>query len=195
MIIESGTGNGKSVAVTEDNYLRVSSRVLSIEQHTILDGNAYNINTGDITLTSANESALLYLKNTGTQDWGNLGAIFLLGNSNVSGEDWVVKTYRNPTAGTLISSGTALEAFNRNFGSAKTLTGTVLSGLEGRTITASDGVAIQTRSPTNGRLVIAVGVLIPPGASVALSVEPPTGNTSVVVQCAFPILELEADHI
>jgi hypothetical protein len=31
-------------------------------------GNAYNFNTGSVTLTSANKSALMYMKNTGTKD-------------------------------------------------------------------------------------------------------------------------------
>lgn len=190
--IKSGAGNGKDAYVTTDNQLQVASRMETQEAHETELGNAYNINPGTINLTSANASALLYLKNTGDNPLKITTSITLLGTSTNGSGDWQVEVLRNPTAGTLLS-GTAYVPLNKNFGSANTLTGTALYGAEASTVTASDGTIIDSLYSSSGRKTVPVSLELPKGTSVAVRVTPPTGNTSANVQVALAVFERSVD--
>lgn len=188
-IIKDGGGTGKSAKVTPDNRLDVSARSVDLSVQEAFEDDAYNINTEDITLTSANESGLLYLKNTGANDIVISAFFYLLGNSTGGSGDWLVEVYRNPTGGTLISGGSAIVGHNRNFGSNKALTATILKGTEGSTITGGT-VAISSRLSSGGRKVVSIGaIILPRDKSVAVSVTPQTSNSSVKVQIAAAVYE------
>ena len=63
MIIENGAGDSKKLRINGRNEAMVFSVTESEAQASAELGDAYNINTGEITLTTSTSSALLYFKN------------------------------------------------------------------------------------------------------------------------------------
>jgi len=185
--IKDGTGRGTSAEVTESYKLMTLSVTEAISAHHAFEETAFNINTGNITLTSANASSVLYLKNNDDADMVIESFIYNLGSSTGGSGFTQVQVERNPTSGTVISGGTSFDAVNRNFGSAKTLTATSKKGAEGST-SSGGTVCLDSIFPSAGRNVISVGaIILPRGASLAVKVTPPTSNTSQTIQIAVSL--------
>ena len=85
----------------------------------------------------------------------------------------------NPTTGTLISDATnAAVKANNLIGDPKTIPADVFMGAEGKTIT--DGIVDVTAFIPNGLGSAGpVDTVLPPGASLSFSIEPPASNTSL----------------
>lgn len=191
MIINDGKGTGYQAEVDEYNRLQTLSVSLDASQRSAIDGETYNINTGTINLTTANESALLYLKNTGATDLHLTSIGYLLGNSTGGSGDTLMTVKRNPTAGTVVSGATSVDInVNKNFGSTKTLSVNAYKGAEGNTITGGGDAYYSLLPGVSRSYVINTGTLvIPQGSSISVSMTPPTGNTSVDVQVFFAITD------
>lgn len=198
--LEDGTGSGHKQKVTSNNRAQVEAIVEQQADHHAELGYKFNINTGDLTLTTACESALLYLKNNENDDIIISSFIYNLGNAvgaccaAISNQDILVDVYKNPTAGTVVSCAVAVQMnANMNFGSPITLCIDAYKGGEGKTLT--DGcIVVATRVPGYGRNVIDLGsVVIPKGKSVGVKLTPPTGNTSMTVQIALAIFLQKLD--
>lgn len=189
MKIEDGKGRGYIAEVNMDNRLETESLIVDESVFATFNGDAYNINTGNITLTSANASGVLYMKNNGINPIVINTAIYLLGASTGGSGNMYAKIYKNPTTGTLISGGTDILSVNRNFGSANLLDATIKKGAEGQTVT--DGiVAIESIFTASGRQVVSLGaIIINSGNSIAITFQPPSGNTSMITQWAFSCYE------
>jgi hypothetical protein len=185
MKLSDGTGNGNSAKVDSNNNLHVFAITESETDHASDTGNKYNLNTDDIELTSANESAVFYLKNNEEDDIVITSFIYSIGNSTGGSGDFKVNVYRNPTAGDIISTATALGAnANMNFGSERTMLIDAYKGAEAAT-QSGGSLAITSRFSGSGRSVVALGAVdLPKGASISVTVIPPTSNTSVNIQVA-----------
>lgn len=186
--LKDGTGKGYQAKVDINNRLEVSSITETISANKTHLGYSYNINTGTIALTSANESALLYLKNTGINPIVITALFYLLGNSDGTG-DTLVQVIKNPTTGTLVSGGTTVTPINRHFSSSRALTATTKKGVEGSTIT--DGtVVIESIFNSVGRKTVSVGaIILTQGNSIAIEMTPPSGNGAMNVQMAIALYE------
>lgn len=175
MKIDDGSGQGKSAKVGSDLRLWTESITRSEQLQASAEGNSYQVGSGAINLTSANESAILFFENnensdvvitavnvTSTKQTGATAGVFL------------VKIYVD---GTALSAGSAQIPLNNNFGSNKTLTADVQSGQEAATIT--NGVA-------SGAFYISEAIFfhtelawtLPKGSSIAMSITPAASNTS-----------------
>ena len=184
--IQDGTGSGYRARVNSDNHLHTRAISESGGTDAALAGNLYNINTETINLTSANASALLYMKNTDTVPWIVNRVFYNAGPSTGGTGDFLAEVIANPSAGTLVSGGSALTPHNLNFGSSKELVGTVLKGAEGSTIT--DGtVRVSTIIPVAGaRVLISFdSIILEPGSSIAVRITPQSGNSSMDIQVGF----------
>jgi len=184
--IVSGKGNGKEATV--DDTGRLVTRAITQSESDIAtdEQQRYNINTGNITLTSATASAVLYFKNNENYDFEINSFIYAFGPSTGGTGAALVDVIFKPTAGTIVSGASAVAVNqNLNLGSANVLSALVYKGAEGNTIT--DGVTgISSLLSVSSRSVIALGKLvIPKGQSVAVRVTPPTGNTSLILQVAI----------
>lgn len=185
--IKDGTGAGYGVQVTKSNKIQTLSVTEDISAHHCFEEEAYNVNTGTISLTSAGESGALYFKNLEDTEIIISAFFYLLGTNTGGSGDTLVQVHRNPTGGTLISNGTTITPVNRNFGSSKTLNATVLKGAEGLTVTGGS-VVIESIFPSVGRQVISVGaIVLPRGSSVAISITPPTSTTAQDIQMALSL--------
>lgn len=188
--ITDGGGKGYSAEVDSENRLRV----FSISEQEVYNasslGNSYNFNTGVINLTSANKSAVFYIKNNGDSDLIITQLFYLIGNSTAGTGDVLVTVLRNPTTGTIISNAVAMEmdGVNRNFGSSKNLTTDSYKGAEASTFTNGDKIieSIIDQSPT--RVAVEVGgLVIPRGTSIGIDITPATSNSSLDVEFAASV--------
>jgi len=171
-VIEDGTGKGFKLKITSANRARVESVEQSIEQRQNGSGNSFNIETPIIKLTTANESGVLYLKNTGSEDIVITGFFNLLGNSTGGAGDFFL-FYRFNTDGGTLKSTTAnvITPVNKNGGSSETFPGTVLFGAEGKTVD-SGLKTISSLSTGTGRNTLLVEIVLPKSSSISVSIQP-----------------------
>lgn len=188
MIITDGTGAGKAAAVDSSNHLHVQALVIDDAREANFHEDAYNINSSLVVLTNASESGILYLKNNEDRDLLIDGIVTILGPSanGATTDTCRIRIYKNPTAGTLISTATTSGVINsnRNYGSSKTLTADVFVGAQGETIT--DGtVHIESLVNPGSRVFFGIDEVLDKGASIAVSYEPPDSNTSMKCMAAI----------
>lgn len=186
MIIKDGTGTGNQLRVDGNNRLHNFSISLSENQEATFSGDNYNLNSGEIELTSADESGVLYLKNTSAVDLvvDRLAVSTMATTGGTANERVKMRLYRNPTAGTLISN--AVEApiqTNKNFGSNEAINALVYKGAEGSTVTDGE-LAYIIYASNGGSAIVSVDLVLPRGTSMAITLEPTTGNTSQTVYFA-----------
>lgn len=186
MIIEDGNGSSTQAKVSKKSRLYTFAVTEEKSKNATIDGRSYNINTGSIELTSANESGVLYIKNNEDNDLHIDFVVVILGASTggASTDDVIVEIIRNPTTGTLISNATSVDVnSNRNFGSNNTLTIDAYKGAEANTVTDGDQHILSLLSPST-RGVFDIDALLPKGASIAVTLNPPASNTSMDVMVA-----------
>lgn len=190
-IIDS-KGSGRGASVDINNRLETSGLLETIPNNAAFLGNAYNVNTGTVTLTSASKSAIYYFKNTGSNDVVIPALFYLLGNttSGAATADHLIQVERNPTGGTIVTTATTQVPVNRNFASQNILTADSFSGVEAATLTGGT-VAIESLFAGEGRQVLNVGALVlAKGNSIGVTVTPKTSNTNMDVQIAMAIYEV-----
>jgi hypothetical protein len=157
--ITDGTGKGNSAGVDVTGRLLTRSITESIFQNAAEEGEAFFIGTPLITATTANESALIYIKNNENSPL-ILGSFFLTAeNSNATVQMFRVNWYKNPTS---ITGGTATVALNQNFGSSETLDvdieyGAEASGIVGGTLSATLSFPIGQFNQFDANLVLEKG--------------------------------------
>lgn len=171
--IKDGTGDGYSARVDSNKRLHTQSTTETEAVHSAEIGDAYNINTGLISITG--DATLLYLKNNEDKDLV-IEAIALGSFEGIThSDDPYITLVRNPSGGDLISDATAVSMNqNRNFGSSKTLTADVYKGKVGGTITNGDDIAILQVNPAT-RSFYTIDFIVPKGSSLAIKL---TANRS-----------------
>jgi len=146
-IIQDGTGTGNKLKVDANNRMKVDA--ITEERavfNSIEEGNTFIISSDFITAPSGSETGLLYVENTSDKDMLIHHIKLWTGTTSTTSE---VRVYRNPTTGTLISSASAADVNNLNFGSANAYEGLAYQG-NGVDATITDGSII-------GRHYVGVG--------------------------------------
>lgn len=190
MIHYIADGATNQTAAVKNNRLLVTATSSDESKQAALDGGAFNINTGNITLTNAAKSAVLYFKNNGDVDLIIDTLFYILGTSTGGAGNFFIEVVRNPTTGTIITNAIPVSInINRNFGSNNVISGTAYKGATGYTFTdGSDAIGTLLISPTT--LVVAPGsIILKKGSSIGVNMTPATGNTSQVVQFALSVYE------
>ena len=185
--IIDGIGNGYRAQVDSDHRLHVNSvSRLQVEQAVLLS-EAYNVSTGTMTLTSANESAVGYFKYNGDQPIVIKEILVILGASTGGSGSGVIKIIKNPTLGTIIDEAKPVStASNRDFGSSKTLDAEAYKGEEADTLTDGDIFAVTSRDANFSGVVSfdAAPIVLRKGNAIGVTFTPATGNTSQSVVVA-----------
>jgi hypothetical protein len=187
--IENG-GSGVKIGmhVDKNEQAHVFALNRTVNQDAVRKGNAYNLNTGTIGLTSTTASGVFYFKNNESPVNGESSFIIdalVIGidNQGTQAGACIVTVVRNPTGGTLISNAVDVDMNqNRNFGSSNTLDSLVYKGVEGDTITGGSDIAIfYQNAGTRGYYTIDMEV--PKGSSVAVKIDTQTtsGTTNLYV--------------
>lgn len=178
--IEDGTGAGYLAKVSSENRILADSVTRSEREQEAISGDAYLIGTGFVTLTSANQSALLYFQNDNNFDL--VITRFLIGvRASTGGAENHIRgvLIKNPT-GMSAGSGSPLLAPNINFGSSNTLTLTSEIGAEGASLTGGSTFAAVV-APVEQLTTEAASTIIPKGSSIGVNIIPPSSNTSLQV--------------
>lgn len=194
-IIESGGITPNKLIIDEKGRANVYAVTETIVENAAENGDSFNINTGTINLTSANKSALLYLKNNGEEDIVISTIGYLIGNSTGGSGDLLAEVLRNPTSGTIVSGASNVEInVNKNFGSSQSLMVDAYKGAEANTFTDGEIAYKSLLSGAARGYVIATGsVVIPNGSSVGIELTPQTGNTSMDIQVFLSIIKYKND--
>jgi hypothetical protein len=187
MFIEDGTGKGYRSKVDKFNRVHTDTVQVTRNQDAVIKGLAFNINTGQITLTDAADTPVLYVKNNEDFDLFISHIAIGIGESDgTAALEYPVTVVRNPTLGTIITSTPTNVDINRNrnFGSNRTLTVDAYKGATGDTMTNGDDLALLFANQ-NARLFASIDLALPKGTSIGVKIDPGASNTSVAVYAAL----------
>lgn len=192
-VIENGAGDGKKLAINGRNEAKVFAVTESEAQAASEVGDAYNINTGDISSLTAGDASLIYFKND--EDTDVIIEAIAVGIRGFTGlsDMATVTVIRDPTGGDLLTDETAVAMnINRNFGSSKTLKATS-SAYKGKAAgTISGGTdAIQFYQSNNSRLYAAINLEIPRGSSLAIKVDSDATAGTAYAALVFHVKDAE----
>lgn len=174
-------GTRRFISATAKDQLLVFGTTQTEQEQATDDGEAYNINSGVIGLTSSTASGVLYFKNNETKAFVVDTLIIGIGSAGTTSDVSTVTWIDNPTAGTLISGASAVPVNRNRFsGSSNALTDSLAyKGAEGNTVTDGDdwGYAF-VGSP---RTSIPLGLELPKGRAIAITIDTNTtsGTTNV----------------
>lgn len=190
VIINDGSGSGRAAIVDSKKRLATTSTTQSDLVSATKSGNAYILNTGVITLTSANASAVLYLKSNEDSALVVTNVIVNCGVSTGGTGDVIRTDFISPSTGTLITDATLASVQNLNASSSNTLSADVFIGAEGKTVggTPITAAAINHLSQSNET---DVGLVFPKGAAIGTTLTPPAGNTSLNVSMTIVLYLLD----
>lgn len=182
--IKDGTGKGYIAGVSSDNRLLTSTVNESVFQIGAKTGNAYFLGTPLVTVTTAGETAIFFVKNN--EDTPIIFENFFSTATTASGATggnppmYRLNFYKNPTS---MTAATESAALNQNFGSSNNLDADIQYGASGSAFSGGTLVA-QLAVPVGQFNQIPANLVLPKGSSFGISVTPPTGNTSMPVQFA-----------
>jgi hypothetical protein len=191
-IKNSGAGSDIGAHVDQNNQLHNFSISQSEAQDANDKGNAYNINTGIIGLTSTSDSAVLFFKNDEPPSNGEstiiIDAIAVgIGTDDAGAtrdEKTTITLLRNPTAGTIVTGATDVDMIqNRNFGSSNTLSSTTLAykGAEANTFTDGDDFAKFFQNTARGYYTIDIELTRGSSLGVKMNTQTSAGTTDIYV--------------
>lgn len=189
-VIKDGSGSGREATVNRQNRLSVASVITNSQVIAASNGYRFNINTGNITLTNATNTSVIYLKNNEDSDLYITSIVYILGNSTGGTGNATFNAIRNPTAGSIITNANAVSInANYNFGSTITLDVDAYKGATGETLLSGGSTILSTiLSTAAGRTFIQLDdFVLPKGSTIGVNYTPPSGNTSQIVQVAFAV--------
>lgn len=180
--LSDGAGGGHEARV--DTGHRLATRAVN-ETETLeatSEGDAYNLNTGVFSV--AGDSALLYMKNTGTRAIVLESVALGIGSAASLSDSARVTLIRNPTMGSIVTGASGVDMNqNRNHGTNNTLTADVYKGGNLATFTDGDDAALFFSG--TGRLFATINFEVDPGNSVGLKLDPQLSSGSANVYAAF----------
>ena len=195
-ILRDGTGGSYLAKVSPENRQHTVAITQTTQEQAAIDGRAYNLNTGDITLTDAVDTPVMYLKNNNDQDLVISAVACGFGASDgTAGDPNTITLVRNPTAGTIITSTpTDIDMNqNRNYGSSLTLLVDAYKGATGDTMTDGSDI-IQIYQTESGRMFASIVEILPKGKSIGIKIKPPATNSSMRCYAAI-IAHLHSENI
>lgn len=170
-IIQDGTGTKLKVKINSENRMLTQTISESEFDHSVGKGEAYNINTEFVTVTGSSEVPLLYIKSNEDRDLVlNAWFIGTDADTGTATRLSLFRVYKNPTSGTIISSGTDITPVNRNFGSSNELEVIAKKGGDGFTVSGYEltPVLYQTQG-TKQRNFGTVQLVLTKGSSVVVT--------------------------
>jgi len=176
--IRDGQGRGFLAGVNKDNQLVTRTTSLDQRGKSAIDGNYYEGTTGLITLTDANETAMLYVKNdeTDSNSFFMIDKIFVdvWASTGGAGGNLTIKYYRNPT----VTGGSSADAYCTNFATSGTASFTLTKSL---TTMTGDVWWIGQGTDSSAIAIDEGKFCVPPGYSFGVSITAPTSNSSMDV--------------
>lgn len=181
MIIEDGTGTGKSAKVDENNRL-LSYAISTTEiQYKTVAGNAYTVGTTEpIQLTGVTQSAIFYLRNNSSDDMVFTKTSILISGTTDATNVIIIRNPLSITPNTGFSGGILT---NSNFGEFSIPNITATNGAEEAIL--EGGTPWIVYYPTTPYFSADDTFVLPKGASFGIEVTPPSSNTKININIAF----------
>jgi len=167
--IKDGTGTSVFQKVDKSNRASTKGVASTLQQDATAREDSFNINSGTVVNSVATQQGILYMKNNETRNVHITGIVAILGAS-ANGTETNVKIIKNPTAGTLIDTGTAADTnSNRNFGSNDTFTADVFKGDGSATITDGTTHIESIIAGSLTRVFFGIDEVMTPGDSIGVT--------------------------
>jgi hypothetical protein len=187
MILQDGTGTGKTLGINGRNEATTFSISESEAQYAAETGKAYNINTDEVTFAASTDSALLYFETDENTDYVVEAIAVGFRNSTTTDDLLALYIERNPTGGTLYDAATDVGMNgNRNFGSSDSLKSTTLSyksTAQNQTLTGGSNILLVYVSKA-ARGFIPINLEMPRGSSIGVRV----ASASLATTCYAAIV-------
>ena len=192
MRIDDGSGGGYKAKVDENFRLHTESVTRDVLSEAIFKGEAFNFNTGAVTITGGgNEGAIGYFKYNGSDPFVIREILLIVGSaSGTVTTDPSVRIYSNPTGGDIVTNAVPIEiGANRDFSSQLQVEGDTFKGSAsgtGDSLTGGSLFAESSRSGTfTGVIAFDAGeIILRKGNSLGVTWETGTGSTSQTVKLA-----------
>ena len=187
-LIKGFNNPGYYANVDDKGRIEAHSVGITEQAATALNGNSYNFNTSTITFGTANETPVFYISNIGESRPIIIPRVFITFGASTGGTGEISgKIYYNPTGGDILTAQTK-DPQNFNAGSSKTLQVDSRIGADGVTFSGgTDPVEFLFPGASSRWLVGFETIVLPRGSSMLLTITPPTGNTSMVLQAGCNI--------
>lgn len=182
LVLVDGTGTGNRTKIDNTNRVLTRSTTLTSLEEAVVNGDAYSVSTGTVNLTSDSASAVYFYKNQEDVDVALTRSIYGAGAS--TGGTSSTYTIQSFLQGTGLSggSGNDMNQQNLRFGSGKVMSLTDSEiGAEGATVTAATALPTFTLA-TGLSSFITTFIVIPKDVTLAVTVTPPSGNTSMDIE-------------
>lgn len=178
-IIEDGTGRGFRAEVDSSNRLRARSVTESYDKAVNTEGNQWSAYF-TVTPTGAGDY-FFYVKNNGTNDLLISDIRIMCASAETFTYEEVIGT---PTGGT------TLTPVNRNFGSAKQVSGTVETGVDITGLTSEGTVFFERCDTANKRYKLSTtsNIIIPQGSAFAIKAATGTALVTCVVSLTETVI-------
>ena len=183
-LIIDGTGKGYRAKVDDSNRLHTHAYTVTMVEAAALQGNSFNVSTGLIELTDTSDSAVFYIKNNTLDDLFFYRQDILIGQSAGGGVAIATISYATSVAGgTIVTDNVTSVVVNSKIDDSTVLGADTLVGGQGKTVVAANSVSFAgTSSVSESPLVL------PPSQTLAVSIQPPAGNTSQYVSYGASII-------
>lgn len=180
-----GDGGVKRVLVTKKGRIYTYSITSPVIDQATEQGQAFNLNTGEISSVSTADTAVFYYKHLEDLPLFIDAAIIGVDSAAASAGSHTVTMIRNPTAGTIVSGASAGDInVNRNFDSGNSLSNSIFyKGANGNTFT--DGSDYLLGYVEEGRSVASVSTILFKGNSVGFKISPNLSSGTMNVYCAI----------
>lgn len=175
-------GSGKSYAAKVNSNLRLHTHSV-IQDESVnagIEGDSYNIHTGNISFSAA--GTLIYLKNNEQRDLIVQALVIGIKTGNVT-ELPEASLVRNPVAGDVVTDATPVYAnLNISHGSSKVLSVDAFAGKSSGTMTGGQNSSI-VYIPQGGRTLIQRSFTLPAGTSIGVNFDPKLGSGTMKAYC------------
>ena len=179
--ILDGTGTGKELKIDSAHRARIQGQTESEQVYAAKSGDAFNIHSGEIVLTSAGTA--IYVKNNEDRDLVIQGMVVGLGQGTTS-DNIEIFSYKDVTGGDIVTDATPADfQSNRNYGSAKKLSADAFKGKSGGTV-AGDQVGLYY-TVAGQRMFAEVNKVLPKGATICIYVDPKLTAGSIKMYCVL----------
>lgn len=187
----------ETAEIDSNRRLRTRATTVTLGTSSAMEGRQYSVSAPILELTTDDITAILYCKNQDSQSrsW-SISTISVTVNecdANANG-DWFIHYHINDNTSNIAISGNDFTPTPLNVGSTTPLGAIAKSGGTGFSFNPSP---VTPRLVTGTPREISVpldSIIIPAGASVGLSVTPPTGNTLMKVDASFTAIVLDGDE-
>ena len=188
--IQGGNNPNTTVHVAPDGRMLARTVNTAEQEHAAQNGDTYSIDSGVITLTDDLTTPVLYLRNTGEDRALNVSRLALTALASTGGVGPVLVSLIGAVTGGSILAAAEAPLKNFNVTSARTLAADARRGATGATVESANPEPVL-RALFPAAPVFAVAeynhIVVPRGGSIALTVTPPVGNTSMVVLVALNV--------